>query len=78
MLSNLRQQGGEPAERTVVMSWLQKVLRREGDHDKWLAAHPGKEATKSAPPERSAEEEARVRATMEAEMESSRSKRQQG
>ncbi len=59
------------------MGWLKRVLGREHDHAKWLATHPGKESSKSAPPIVSAEEEGRTRAHMEHEMDDQRSKRQQ-
>jgi hypothetical protein len=57
------------------MGWLKRD--READHQKWLAAHPGKEATKSAPPMVTDEEKDRIRARMEQELEDQRSKRQQ-
>ncbi len=59
------------------MGWLKRVLGRKDDHAKWLATHPGKESSKSAPPSISAEEEGQTRARMEHEMDVQRSKRQQ-
>lgn len=57
------------------MGWLKRLLRREGDHDKWLAAHPGKESSKGAPPIVSAEDERLTRARMEGEMDAQRAQR---
>lgn len=57
------------------MGWLKKLLGKEQTHEQWLAAHPGKESTKSAPPAVDHEEQARIRANMEAEMDASREKR---
>ena len=59
------------------MGWLKRLLGREQDHAKWLAAHPGKEPGKSAPPIVSAEEDGRTRANMEHELDEQRSKRGQ-
>lgn len=60
---------------------LQKLLdrlrgRTAEDHEKWLAAHPDKHTgTKGAPVMTSPEEDARVRAQMEAELENARDRR---
>ncbi len=59
------------------MRWLKNALGRERDHAKWLAAHPGKESSKSAPPIVSAEEERDTRARMEHEMDEQRAARRQ-
>lgn len=58
------------------MEWLNKLLRRRGDHDKWLAAHPGKGGF-SLPPttETDAADQARARALMESELSSDADKR---
>jgi len=58
------------------MGWLKRVLGREGDHAKWLAAHPGKDSSKSAPLIVSEEEEHQTRSRMEHELDEQRSKRQ--
>lgn len=57
------------------MGWLKKLLGKDESHDKWLAAHPGKESTKSLPPSVDEEERARVRSHMEEEMDSASQKR---
>ncbi len=59
------------------MSWATKLFHREHDHDKWLAAHPGKDSsTKTPPPAISAADEAQVRQKMEQELDEQRTKRQ--
>lgn len=78
MLTVTRRSAASGWRRTLNMGWLKKLLRREGGHDKWLAAHPGKESSKSGPPSISAEDEERTRSHMEREMDEQRSKRQQG
>ena len=57
------------------MRWLKKLVGKEESHDDWLAKHPGKESKKHAPPPVDLEEEARVRSTMEAEMDEARERR---
>lgn len=51
------------------MEWLNKLLRRRGDHEQWLKEHPGK-GSLSLPSSTEAQvaEQAKVRATMEAEL----------
>jgi hypothetical protein len=50
------------------MSILDKILRRRGSHEEWLANHPGKETTKNVPPPAAEGAADRMRASMEAEM----------
>lgn len=56
------------------MGWLQKLTRRDDDREKWLDANPGKRNLSEAP-EQSPEYKARVRATMEEELDAQRSAR---
>lgn len=58
------------------MGLLKKLLRREGDHAKWLEDHPGKESVSKAPVIVSEEDERRTRATMEREMDEQRTERE--
>lgn len=59
------------------MGILDKLLRRnqEAEHDKWLAAHPGKGKVTMEAPGISADEEANTRSRMEAELDAQRVKR---
>src|SRR5438270_902638 len=59
------------------MSLLDRVLRRDPDqaHRDWLAAHPGKDAPKSAPPEVDLVEQQRMRTQMEGELDAQRATR---
>jgi hypothetical protein len=59
------------------MGWLKKLLGREETHEEWLAKHPGKESTKSAPPMKDEAQEAATRARMEGEMDAARERRGQ-
>jgi len=59
------------------MGWFKKLLGREQTHEEWLSAHPGKESSKGEAPSISSQEEARMRATMEQEMDAQRQKRDQ-
>ncbi len=59
------------------MGWFKKLIGREKTHEEWLSAHPGKESSKGAPPSISSQDEARMRSTMEQEMEAQRQKREQ-
>ncbi|MEX0782886.1 MAG: hypothetical protein WD557_09565 [Dehalococcoidia bacterium] len=59
------------------MGWLKKLLGREETHEEWLAKHPGKESSKSAPPMVDEEQEASTRARMEGEMDAARDRRDQ-
>jgi hypothetical protein len=59
------------------MGWLKKLLGREESHEEWLAKHPGKESTKSAPPAVDLDQEAATRARMEGEMDAARDRRDQ-
>ena len=58
------------------MGWLKKLLGREVGHDEWLAAHPGKQSTKSGPPMVSEEDERATRSRMETEMAQQRETRE--
>jgi hypothetical protein len=51
------------------MGFLNRLFKRGGDHEKWLAAHPGKESHKGEAPSVSDEDASRTRATMEREVE---------
>lgn len=57
------------------MSWLKKILPRRGTHEEWLAKHPGKESTQSAPPPNSDDEQQATRKRMEGEMDTERAGR---
>jgi hypothetical protein len=59
------------------MGWFKKLLGRQGTHEEWLSAHPGKEGSKSGPPSISSQDEAQTRSTMERELDAQREKRQQ-
>ncbi len=59
------------------MGWLKKLLRRDVDHETWLAAHPGKESTGGAPPTVTEEYERDTRARVEGELDAQRAKRNQ-
>jgi len=58
------------------MGWLQKLLRREPDHEQWLAEHPGKGSMSAPPPGISADEASRMRSQMESEMSEARTQRE--
>jgi hypothetical protein len=60
------------------MGILDKLFRRnrEADHDKWLAAHPGKGKVTMDAPGISAEEEASTRSRMEDELDAQRARRE--
>jgi hypothetical protein len=59
------------------MGILDKLLRRnrDDDHEKWLAAHPGKGHMPKAEPIVSDDEQAATRARMEAEVAQQNAKR---
>ncbi len=57
------------------MAFFNRVLRRKTSHEDWLAAHPGKNVTYEAQAAVSTDEQARMRAQMEQEMEADRDKR---
>ncbi len=52
-------------------------MGREETHEEWLAKHPGKESTKSAPMAVDEEQEAATRARMEGEMDDARERQGQ-
>ena len=58
------------------MGILDKLLRRNGDHDQWLAKHPGKSSVNVDAPGISATEEAATRSRMETEMDEQRTRRE--
>jgi hypothetical protein len=58
------------------MGWLQKLLRRQPEHEQWLSEHPGKESMSAPPPGISEDEARRMRSQMESEMDDARSKRE--
>ncbi|MGE5595357.1 MAG: hypothetical protein ACM3S1_04905 [Hyphomicrobiales bacterium] len=58
------------------MAWFKRLFRREASsHEAWLAAHPDKAAMPKAPATANDEEEARIRARMEHELEEARAQR---
>ena len=57
------------------MGFLNRVLRRGNGHEKWLEANPGKQPMGSAAPATSADEQQRIRDTMEGELGEQRAKR---
>ncbi|MDZ7728021.1 MAG: hypothetical protein U5Q44_07415 [Dehalococcoidia bacterium] len=57
------------------MQWLKKLIGKGQTHEEWLEEHPGKESKSSPPPAINKEQEAKNRATMEAELDTAREKR---
>lgn len=59
------------------MGGLKKLFGKEEAHEEWLARHPSKDSTKSAPPAIDLDQEARTRARMEGELDAARERRDQ-